>query len=85
MKILVVCQYYWPDNFLITEIAEDLVKRGHKVTVLTGLPDYSTTKIKTNPHMWAERSIGLTSLKTLETETCLSGVSRKKISIQILL
>ena len=45
MKILITCQYYWPDNFLISEIAEDLVKRGHKVTVLTGLPDYSTSKI----------------------------------------
>lgn len=45
MKILITCQYYWPDNFLINEIAEDLVKRGNKVTVLTGLPDYATTKI----------------------------------------
>jgi len=45
MKIFITCQYYWPDNFLISEIAEDLVKRGHKVTVLTGLPDYSTSKI----------------------------------------
>lgn len=45
MKILMVCQYYWPDNFLINEISEELVKRGHEVTVLTGLPDYSTTRI----------------------------------------
>ena len=45
MKILITCQYYWPDNFLINEIAEDLVKRGNQVTVLTGLPDYSSTKI----------------------------------------
>lgn len=45
MKILVTCQYYWPDNFLINEISEELVKRGHEVTVLTGLPDYSTTKV----------------------------------------
>lgn len=45
MKILIVCQYFWPDNFLINEIATELVKRGNKVTVLTGLPDYSTTKI----------------------------------------
>lgn len=45
MKILITCQYYWPDNFLINEISTDLVKRGHQVTVLTGLPDYSTSKI----------------------------------------
>ncbi len=42
MKIVIVGQYYWPENFLINEIAEDLVKRGHKIEVLTGLPDYST-------------------------------------------
>ena len=40
-----VGQYYWPDNFLINEIAEELVNRGHKVTVLTGLPDYATNYV----------------------------------------
>lgn len=45
MNVLITCQYYWPDNFLINEIAEELVKKGNKVTVLTGLPDYATTKI----------------------------------------
>lgn len=42
MKILIVCQYYWPEQFLINEIAPQLVKHGHKVTVLTGLPNYPT-------------------------------------------
>lgn len=45
MKILIVCQYFWPDNFLINEISSELVKKGNKVTVLTGLPDYTTSKI----------------------------------------
>lgn len=45
MKIVLVGQYYWPENFLINDIAEDLVKRGHMVTVLTGLPDYATGKV----------------------------------------
>ena len=48
MNVLITCQYYWPDNFLINEIAEELVKKGNKVTVLTGLPDYATTKIPKN-------------------------------------
>jgi glycosyltransferase involved in cell wall biosynthesis len=54
MKILMTCQYYWPDNFLINEIAEDLVKKGHKVTVLTGLPDYTTTKVP-KEYKWGKR------------------------------
>jgi len=40
MKILVICQHYWPENFRVTEICEDLVKRGHEVTALVGLPNY---------------------------------------------
>ena len=40
MKILVVSQYYYPEQFLINEIAPEFVKRGHEVTVLTGLPNY---------------------------------------------
>lgn len=40
MKILVVCQHYYPEQFRITDICEELVKRGHVVTVVTGLPNY---------------------------------------------
>lgn len=40
MKILVVCQYYYPEPFRITDICEEFVKRGHKVTVVTGVPNY---------------------------------------------
>ena len=40
MNILVVSQYYYPENFQVTPICEQLVKDGHKVTVLTGLPNY---------------------------------------------
>lgn len=40
MKILVVCQHYYPENFQITDICEELVKHGNQVTVLTGIPNY---------------------------------------------
>lgn len=40
MKILVVCQFYYPENFVISKIAEKLVSYGHDVTVLTGKPNY---------------------------------------------
>lgn len=40
MKILIVTQHYWPENFRITDIAETFVSLGHQVTVLTGLPNY---------------------------------------------
>ena len=40
MKILIVTQYFWPENFRINDLAKELVNRGHSVTVLTGIPNY---------------------------------------------
>jgi glycosyltransferase involved in cell wall biosynthesis len=40
MKILLVTQYFWPENFKGNDIAFDLAKRGHCVTVLTSKPNY---------------------------------------------
>lgn len=40
MRVLVISQYFWPENFRINNIVEDLVSRDHEVTVLTGLPNY---------------------------------------------
>lgn len=45
MKILVVCQHFYPENFRINDICYELVKRGNQVTVLTGLPNYPKGKI----------------------------------------
>lgn len=42
MNILVVCQYYYPEEFQVNSICEELVSRGYSVTVLTGLPNYPT-------------------------------------------
>ena len=40
MNILVVSQYYFPEQFRVNDICEGLVNKGHKVTVLTGQPNY---------------------------------------------
>lgn len=40
MRILVVSQYFWPENFRINDLVAELVRRGHQVTVLTGEPNY---------------------------------------------
>lgn len=45
MKILVICQYYWPEPFRITDICEALAERGHEVTVVTGTPNYPMGEI----------------------------------------
>lgn len=40
MKVLVVCQYYDPEEFQVNDICRQLVHDGYDVTVLTGLPNY---------------------------------------------
>ncbi len=45
MKILTISQYYYPEQFQINEIASELVRRGHEVTVVCGLPNYPKGEI----------------------------------------
>ena len=45
MKILVICQYYYPEPFRVSDLCEELVRRGHTVHVVTGEPNYPEGKI----------------------------------------
>ncbi|WP_195269669.1 glycosyltransferase family 4 protein [Eubacterium sp. 1001713B170207_170306_E7] len=45
MRIFIISQNYYPDNFRINDLSATLVKRGHDVRVLTGLPDYATSRV----------------------------------------
>lgn len=40
LNILIISQYFWPENFRINQLSTELLKKGNKVTVLTGLPNY---------------------------------------------
>ena len=40
MRLLVITQYYWPENFRINDLVAGCVEQGHTVTVLTGQPNY---------------------------------------------
>ena len=44
MKILIVTQYFWPENFKINDIALGLKNKGHIVEVLTCKPNYPSGK-----------------------------------------
>lgn len=42
--ILVISQYFYPEQFRINDICTEWVKRGYKVTVITGIPNYPQGK-----------------------------------------
>lgn len=48
MRVLLVTQYFYPENFKSNDIALELTKRGYEVTVLTGLPNYPEGKVHEN-------------------------------------
>lgn len=58
MKILVVSQYFWPENFRINDLVKEWVQRNHQVTVLTGIPNYPSGKVfnayRENPGAFAQ-------------------------------
>jgi hypothetical protein len=43
-KVLIISQYFYPENFRINDIAIQLMKSGFEVTILTGLPNYPLGK-----------------------------------------
>lgn len=46
MRVLIVSQWYAPEPAVrVTELAEALVAAGHKVTVVTGFPNYPTGRV----------------------------------------
>lgn len=40
MKILVICQHYWPEPYPLPDVCEELVKRGHSVHLITDVQNY---------------------------------------------
>lgn len=52
MRLLIVTQYFWPENFRINDLVAEMVNRGHEVTVLTGIPNYPEGRA--NPEFLAE-------------------------------
>lgn len=67
MKILVVCQYYYPEPFRISDICETLIEKGHEVTVLTGLPNYPEGHVLNDYRRGKKRIETLNGVKVIRT------------------
>lgn len=65
MKILAICQYYFPEQFRINDICEELVKRGHEVTVLTGLPNYQDGKVPKEYRCFKRRKENINGVRVI--------------------
>ncbi len=58
MKILIISQYFWPENFRINDIVEHFRNENFEVDVLTGYPNYPDGKLdpnfKENPKKYSD-------------------------------
>ena len=45
LKILLISQYFWPENFRVNEIVEYWKKKKFQVDIVTGYPNYPSGKI----------------------------------------
>lgn len=48
VKLLIVSQYFWPENFKINDVAKYFQSKKNDVTVITGYPNYPEGKIFKN-------------------------------------
>ena len=48
LRILVLSQYFWPENFRINDLTKFLSKKKHDIDILTGIPNYPNGKIFEN-------------------------------------
>lgn len=52
MKILVVTQYFWPENFRVNDFVLSIKEQGHDVVVFTGKPNYPVGKYFIGYSFW---------------------------------
>lgn len=81
MKILVVCQHFYPEEFRINDICYELVKKGHDVTVLTGLPNYPKGKVLKEYRWFKNRNQIINGVKIKRCSLVGRGKSKLQMAI----
>lgn len=56
MRVLIVSQYFWPEEFRINDLAAEFARRRHTVDVLTGVPNYPSGRSPRGYRWWWPRS-----------------------------
>lgn len=73
MRILIITQYFWPENFVINDVVLALKKRGHNLTVLTGKPNYPKGKFYLGYRYFSKRIEYWNGIKIIRVFTIPRG------------
>ncbi|PKB52353.1 glycosyltransferase WbuB [Clostridium sp. HMb25] len=81
MHLLVISQYFYPEEFRINDMCREWVKRGYKVTVVTGIPNYPKGTFYNGYGLLKKRSETYEGIEIIR----LPIIPRGKRSIQLIL
>lgn len=81
MKILVVCQYFYPEQFRVNDICFELVKQGHDITVLTGLPNYPSGIVYEKYKGFKNRNEVINGVKVVRSWLLGRGEGTKRLAV----
>lgn len=76
LDVLIVSQYFWPENFRINDLATGLTDRGHRVTVLTGIPNYPSGRFFPGYGLFSRRRERYGKIDVVRTPLVPRGNSR---------
>lgn len=81
MKILFVCQYFYPEQFRINDICFSLAKQGYDITVLTGLPNYPQGKVLDEYGWFRKRREQINGVKIIRASLFGRGKSKIRLTL----
>ncbi len=84
MKILMVTQYFYPEQFQVNDLCFELAKQGHDVTVLTGLPNYPSGVVDEKYRHRKNREEVIQNVKVLRTSLIGRGTTTKRLALNYL-
>lgn len=81
MKILVLCQYFYPEQFKVNDICFELASMGHKVIVLTGLPNYPSGIIKKEYRWFRKRHEYINGVEVIRVPLIGRGSGKLRLAL----
>lgn len=81
MKILVLCQYFYPEQFRVNDICFELANEGHEVTVITGLPNYPSGRVESEYKWFRKRKEVINGVKVIRSWLIGRGRGTKRLAL----
>ena len=72
-RILLVSPHFYPENFKCNDVAFELARRGHDVTVLRDIPNYHAGKFYPGYSLFKRRREVVNGVKVIRTAVIPRG------------